>query len=93
MVFFVKKSVWPQYHYLLPWDYKTGEYGNYDNDSSTAMIRVFAALRLITHLRTISTEQVRSCLAQSVEHGKPVLDLLHAEGKLSHSPESILEEN
>lgn len=29
MIFLVTKSYWPQYHYLLPWDYQTGEFGNY----------------------------------------------------------------
>lgn len=29
MVFLVTRSYWPQYHYLLPWDYQSGEFGNY----------------------------------------------------------------
>lgn len=29
MIFLVTKSYWPQYHYLLPFDYQTGEFGNY----------------------------------------------------------------
>ena len=29
MIFFVTKSFWPQYHYLLPADYQSGEFGNY----------------------------------------------------------------
>lgn len=31
MIFLVTKSYWPQYHYLLPFDYQTGEFGNYGN--------------------------------------------------------------
>lgn len=29
MVFLVTKSYWPQYHYLLPFDYQSGEFGSY----------------------------------------------------------------
>ena len=29
IVFVVTKSYWPQYHYLMPWDYKSGEFGTY----------------------------------------------------------------
>lgn len=29
MIFLVTKTNWPQYHYLLPWDYQTGEFGSY----------------------------------------------------------------
>lgn len=29
MVFFITKSYWPQYHYLLPNDYQSGEFGDY----------------------------------------------------------------
>lgn len=29
MIFLVTKSYWPQYHYLLPFDYQTGEFGDY----------------------------------------------------------------
>lgn len=29
LIFIITKSYWPQYHYLVPWDYQTGEFGNY----------------------------------------------------------------
>lgn len=29
MVFIVTKSHWPQYHYLINWDYQSGEFGTY----------------------------------------------------------------
>lgn len=29
MIFLVTRSYWPQYHHLLPFDYQTGEFGNY----------------------------------------------------------------
>lgn len=34
MIFLVTKSYWPQYHYLLPFDYQTGEFGNYGESRS-----------------------------------------------------------
>lgn len=33
MIFLVTKSYWPQYHYLLTWDYQSGEYGTYGESS------------------------------------------------------------
>lgn len=29
MIFLVTKSYWPQYHYLMSWDYQSGEFGTY----------------------------------------------------------------
>lgn len=76
-MFFVTKSLWPQYHYLLPWDYKSGEYGTYGSGCSTAFIRVFAALGLAYNLQTIEVEGIRSALALSAKTGKPVLECLY----------------
>lgn len=28
-IFIITKTYWPQYHYLLPCDYQTGEFGDY----------------------------------------------------------------
>nr|CAD7613973.1 unnamed protein product [Timema genevievae] len=40
LVFILTKSFWPFYHYLLPWDFNSGEYGSYEDGFSTAMIKV-----------------------------------------------------
>lgn len=29
LIFIITKSYWPLYHYLLPFDYQTGEFGSY----------------------------------------------------------------
>lgn len=76
LVFFFNKSLWPQYHYLLPWDYRSGEYGTYDSGCSTAILKVFAALGLATGLTTISRKGVKEALAAAVESGRPVVDCL-----------------
>jgi len=65
LVFVVNKSLWPQYHYTLPWDYQCGEYGNYNHGCITAHIRVWAALRLVTELRTIDTDGVRKAMTEA----------------------------
>uniref|UniRef100_A0A1B6C828 Fatty acid desaturase domain-containing protein n=1 Tax=Clastoptera arizonana TaxID=38151 RepID=A0A1B6C828_9HEMI len=77
LIFFVTKSLWPQYHYLLPWDYKSGEYGTYGAGCSTAFIRVWAALGLAYDLRTINSSGIRSALAEAAKTGKPVTDCLN----------------
>lgn len=70
MVFIVNKSLWPQYHYTLPWDYQCGEYGNYNHGCITAHIRVWAALRLVTDLRTIDTEGMRKAMIDAASTGQ-----------------------
>ncbi|XP_014252721.1 acyl-CoA desaturase 4 [Cimex lectularius] len=76
LVFFVTKSLWPQYHYLLPWDYRSGEYGTYDQGVSTSILRVFAALGWAKDLTTISSNGVKEALCKSVETNRPLKECL-----------------
>lgn len=76
MVFIVTKSYWPQYHYLLPFDYQSGEFGNYGKGSSTALVRVFAALGWAQDLKTCTSDAIKKGLARAVDTGKPVVDCL-----------------
>lgn len=61
-VFLLHKSYWPNYHYLLPWDWKSGEFGNYDRGCTTFFIKMWEALGLISSMKTTTTEDVRSVL-------------------------------
>ncbi|KAL5235913.1 hypothetical protein ACI65C_003323 [Semiaphis heraclei] len=70
MVFVVNKSLWPQYHYTLPWDYQCGEYGNYNHGCITSHIRVWAALRLVTYLRTIDSDGIRKAMIEAASTGQ-----------------------
>ncbi|XP_023935416.2 acyl-CoA Delta-9 desaturase [Bicyclus anynana] len=72
LVFILSKSYWPEYHYIYPHDYKSGEYGTYDSGCSTAFIRVFAALGEATHLRTLETKTLQKALAVSAKTKKPL---------------------
>lgn len=38
MIFLVTKSYWPQYHYLLPFDYQSDEYGSYGKHHNHELI-------------------------------------------------------
>lgn len=73
LIFLVNKSLWPHYHYLVPWDYQVGEYGNYQDGFCNAMLRVFAALGWITNLRTVDAQGVRRALYESTKTGKPIM--------------------
>lgn len=55
---------------MLPWDYQCGEYGTYNNGCITAHIRVWAALRLVTDLRTIDTEGIRKAMTEAATTGR-----------------------
>ncbi|XP_054269585.1 acyl-CoA Delta12-desaturase-like [Macrosteles quadrilineatus] len=76
LVFFVNKSLWPQYHYLLPWDYKSGEYGTYGSGVSTAVIRVAAALGAAYDLTTCSSDGIKKALTAASTTGRPVIECL-----------------
>ncbi|XP_055921685.1 acyl-CoA Delta-9 desaturase isoform X2 [Eupeodes corollae] len=76
MIFIITKSYWPHYHYLLPCDYQTGEFGDYAEGCTTAFVRVFAALGMATQLQTITTEAVRKGLTTAVESGKSIVDCI-----------------
>jgi stearoyl-CoA desaturase (delta-9 desaturase) len=76
LVFFLTKSYWPQYHYMLPWDYQTGEYGNYGKGCTTTFIRVWAAMGWATDLRTVDVSSIRNALLTAVQTKKPVAECL-----------------
>ncbi|XP_059612480.1 acyl-CoA Delta-9 desaturase [Phlebotomus argentipes] len=80
LIFVITKTYWPQYHYLMPWDYQTGEFGNYGEGLTTILIRVFAALELASDLSTISTDAVKTGLTMAVDSGRPVVDCLREAG-------------
>ncbi|XP_014362557.2 acyl-CoA Delta-9 desaturase [Papilio machaon] len=87
LVFFLNQSFWPHYHYLIPRDYKLGEYGTYDSGCSTAFIRVWAALRLAKDLRTIDSTTVHAALAEAIKTKKPLKLCLQEATKVQHLPE------
>jgi stearoyl-CoA desaturase (delta-9 desaturase) len=76
LVFFLTKSYWPQYHYMLPWDYQTGEYGNYGKGCTSTFIRVWAAMRWVTDLRTVDASSIRNALLTAVQTKKSVAECL-----------------
>lgn len=81
MVFIVTRSYWPQYHYLLPWDYQSGEFGNYGNGVTTAFIRVCAAVGEAEDLQTMTTDAVKKGLTMAVDSGRPVVECLKEAGQ------------
>ncbi|XP_075974978.1 acyl-CoA Delta-9 desaturase isoform X2 [Anticarsia gemmatalis] len=77
-VFIITKTFWPHYHYLVPYDYKSGEYGTYDCGCSSAFIRVWAALGLATNLRTVETTTIQKALALAAKTNKDLKTCLDA---------------
>nr|XP_037870189.1 acyl-CoA Delta(11) desaturase-like isoform X1 [Bombyx mori]XP_037870190.1 acyl-CoA Delta(11) desaturase-like isoform X1 [Bombyx mori] len=71
-VFIITRTFWPHYHYLIPYDYKSGEYGTYDSGCSSAFIRVWAALGIATGLRTVETNTIQKALAEMAKTKKPL---------------------
>ncbi|XP_030371259.1 acyl-CoA desaturase 1 [Scaptodrosophila lebanonensis] len=84
-IFIITKSFWPQFHYLLPNDYQSGEFGDYSQGIGSAMIRVFAALDLATDLRTISSVAVRKGLTQALDTDRPIVECIEEQVKLEEN--------
>lgn len=61
-IFFLKKSFWPKYHYTIPWDWKCGEFGSYNDDCTTFFINIWHELNLVNSLLTTDTEDIRNML-------------------------------
>lgn len=59
MVFIVTKSYWPQYHYLLNWDYQSGEFGNYGKGMAIKS----------SSLKIISYKKIEFNLNSRMQHG------------------------
>lgn len=72
LVFILTKSHWLMYHYLLPWDYQTEEYGGYGDSLTTTFIRIMAAIGWAGNLRTVDSDAVKDALYTSVTTGRPV---------------------
>lgn len=47
------------YHHTFPWDYKTGELGNYNNDMATLFIDCMAKIGWAYDLKTVSLEMIK----------------------------------
>ncbi|XP_022834125.1 (11Z)-hexadec-11-enoyl-CoA conjugase [Spodoptera litura] len=86
-VFILTKTFWPHYHYLVPYDYKSGEYGTYDGGCSTAFIRVWAALGLATKLRTVETASIQKALADAARTKKDLKTCIDAAVNNQQLPE------
>ncbi|EDV93159.1 acyl-CoA Delta-12 desaturase [Drosophila grimshawi] len=84
-IFFITKSFWPQYHYMLPHDYQSGEFGDYATGTGSTMIRVFAALDLAKELLTISSVAVRNGLTIAVDTKRPIVECIEEQRKLQQS--------
>jgi stearoyl-CoA desaturase (delta-9 desaturase) len=82
-VFFITKSYWPYYHYMIPWDYQTGEYGKYGQGCTSTLIRIWAAMGSATNLRTIDTTCIRNALLRAMKTGTAVQECLGDEENYS----------
>ncbi|XP_016938630.4 stearoyl-CoA desaturase 5 [Drosophila suzukii] len=49
---------WHNYHHVFPWDYKTGEFGNYSLNITTGFIDFCAWLGLATGRKSVSSDMV-----------------------------------
>ncbi|XP_062125679.1 LOW QUALITY PROTEIN: acyl-CoA Delta-9 desaturase [Drosophila sulfurigaster albostrigata] len=50
---------WHNYHHVFPWDYKTGEFGNYTLNITTGFIDLCARLGLASGRKSVSPDMVK----------------------------------
>ncbi|XP_006607953.1 acyl-CoA Delta(11) desaturase-like [Apis dorsata] len=56
---------WHNYHHVFPWDYKAGEFGNYNTNFSTAFIDFCARLGLAYDMKTVPVEVIKKRAART----------------------------
>ncbi|XP_014600679.1 PREDICTED: acyl-CoA Delta(11) desaturase [Polistes canadensis] len=61
-MFFLNKSYWMNYHYLLPWDWKSTEFGTYNKGLTIIMIKILKDMNFVHLPKTISSEDIRVAL-------------------------------
>lgn len=59
MAFLAHGEGWHNYHHIFPWDYKTGELGNYDYNAAGGLIELFAKIGWAYDLRTVSMDMIQ----------------------------------
>ncbi|XP_070159131.1 acyl-CoA Delta-9 desaturase [Polyergus mexicanus] len=63
-VFFVSKSYWLNYHYLVAWDFKNDEFGNYNAGFATFIVKMLRELGCINEMTTTTSKDVRDALCK-----------------------------
>lgn len=61
-VFFISKSYWLNYHYMIPWDWKNDEFGTYETGFNTFIIKIWRELGFIDQMMTSTNKDVREAL-------------------------------
>lgn len=75
-VFFIHKSYWPNYHYLLPWDWKCGEYGSYERGFGSVFIKSLDILGLVDEMKTASDKTIREIMVKVADKKIPLEEAL-----------------
>ncbi|XP_012062686.1 PREDICTED: acyl-CoA Delta(11) desaturase [Atta cephalotes] len=65
-VFFLSKSYWLNYHYMLPWDWKSEEFGSYERGLISFILKMWYELGFINQLKTTTCDDIREALYKVV---------------------------
>lgn len=63
----IAKSKWLSYHYVVPWDWKNGEFGVYNKDWSTLFIKLWYEFGHVKNLLSVTPDDSRAILQDIVE--------------------------
>jgi stearoyl-CoA desaturase (delta-9 desaturase) len=62
---------WHNYHHVFPWDYKAGELGRYNMNTTKAFIDFFAWIGLAYDLKTVPERIIRSRIYRTGDGSHP----------------------
>lgn len=63
-VFFLSKSYWLNYHYMIPWDWKSDEFGTYKTGFATFIVKMWRELGFINEMKTATSKDVQDALCK-----------------------------
>ncbi|XP_034944315.1 acyl-CoA desaturase [Chelonus insularis] len=76
LVFLISKSYWHHYHYLLPFDWKCGEFGSYDQGIATNTLKILHVFGAVSGMKTVSSTNVREALYKATSKNKSLSETL-----------------
>lgn len=75
-IFFLWKSYWLNYHYMISWDWKNDEFGSYDKGFATLVIKICRELGLISEMMTVDSKKLQDVLYEVASTEKTMADAL-----------------
>ncbi|KAG8237199.1 hypothetical protein J437_LFUL016085 [Ladona fulva] len=84
LVFIVSKTFWPAYHYLVPNDYRSEEFGGYGSGLTTFFIQAHLSLGTAWEAKTTNSTMIKDAIKQAVKRKRLLRDCIAGKIEKSH---------